>query len=41
MAAMATFSPDVCSAQAGMSLTGTVAVCGKVTEGTEYSALPY
>jgi len=22
MAAMATFSPDVCSAQAGMSLTG-------------------
>ena len=29
------------SAQAGMSLTGAVAVCAKVTEGTEYSASPY
>jgi hypothetical protein len=36
MAAMATFSPGVRSAQAGMSLTGAVAVCAKVTEGTEY-----
>ena len=41
MAAMATFSPGVCSAQAGMSLTGAVAVCAKVTEGTVYSASPY
>ena len=41
MAAMATFSPDVCSAQAGMSLTGAVAACAKVTEGIEYSASPY
>ena len=41
MAAMATFSPDFCSVQAGMSLTGAVAVCAKVTEGTEYSASPY
>jgi hypothetical protein len=41
MAAMATSSPGVCSAQAGMSLTGAVAVCAKVTEGTEYSASPY
>jgi len=24
-----------------MSLTGAVAVCAKVTEGTEYSASPY
>lgn len=40
MAAMVTFFPDVCSAQAGMSLTGAVAVCAKVTEGTEYSASP-
>jgi hypothetical protein len=31
MAAMVTFFPDVCSAQAGMSLTGAVAVCAKVT----------
>jgi len=42
MAAMATFSPDVCSAQAGMSLAGGGgAVCAKVTEGTVYSASPY
>jgi len=41
MAAMVTFFPGVCSAQAGMSLTGAVAVCAKVTEGTEYSASPY
>jgi hypothetical protein len=41
MAAMATFSPGVRSAQAGMSLTGAVAVCAKVTEGTEYSTSPY
>jgi hypothetical protein len=34
MAAMLTFYPDVCSAQAGMSLTGAVAICAKVTEGT-------
>jgi hypothetical protein len=27
MAAMATFSPGVCSTQAGMSLTGAAAVC--------------
>ena len=40
MAAMVTFFPDVCSAQAGMSLTGTVAACAKVTEGIEYSASP-
>jgi hypothetical protein len=33
--------PGACSAQAGMSLTGPVAVCAKVTEGTEYSASPY
>jgi len=38
---MMTFFPDVCSAQAGMSLAGAVAVCAKVTEGTEYSASPY
>ena len=38
MAAIVTFFPDVCSAQAGMSLTGAVAVCAKVTEGIEYSA---
>jgi hypothetical protein len=41
MAAMVTFHPDVCSAQAGMYLTGAVAVCAKVTEGTEYSTSPY
>jgi C4-dicarboxylate transporter len=40
MATMVTFFPDVCSAQAGMSLTGAVAVCAKATEGTEYSASP-
>ena len=40
MAAMVTFFPGVCPAQAGMSLTGAVAVCPKVTEGTEYSASP-
>ena len=41
MAAMATLFPDVCSTQAGISLTAAVAVCAKVTEGTEYSASPY
>ena len=40
MAAMVTFFPGVCSAQAGMSLTGAVAVYAKATEGTEYSASP-
>ena len=40
MAAIVTFFPGVCSAQAGMSLTGAVAVCAKVTEGIEYSASP-
>jgi hypothetical protein len=41
MAAMVTFYPGVCSAQTGMSLTGAVTVCAKVTEGTEYSTSPY
>jgi hypothetical protein len=35
MAAMVTFFPDACSAQAGLSLTGAIAVCAKVTEGTQ------
>ena len=41
MTAMVMFHPGVCSAQAGMSLAGAVAVCAKITEGTEYSAPPY
>jgi hypothetical protein len=41
MATIVTLFPGVCSTQASISLTGAVAVCAKVTEGTEYSASPY